>query len=67
MSLEDTADVLKNSNNGLHELNLKEKLMFKICEENGISYDDLIKVPLGKDLKRKYHDDITVLVLDLEK
>jgi len=41
--------------------------MMNICFENNISVDELNCIPLGRDLKRKYHDDVTVVVIDLEK
>jgi len=41
--------------------------MEKICKTNKIDLNMLNHIPLGKNLKRKYHDDITLLVIDLQK
>lgn len=55
MSLDDTAEVLGRDrlSNETIEMELKEKLMSLICEENGLTREDLDLIPLGKDLKRK--------------
>jgi len=46
---------------------LRNEFLDRVCKSNNLEKNQLFNMPLGKNNKRKIHDDITVLVIDLQK
>jgi hypothetical protein len=40
--------------------------MERVCKSSEMEYEEIAKVPLGK-LRRSLHDDISIIVVDLQK
>eukprot|EP00801_Mesodinium_rubrum_P003522 Mrub_03522.p1 GENE.Mrub_03522~~Mrub_03522.p1 ORF type:complete len:472 (-),score=58.50 Mrub_03522:23-1378(-) len=45
---------------------IKDELLRKVCLTNNLNIEKLNQIPLGKKYKRKYHDDITIMIIDLK-
>jgi len=55
--------------NNIKDLNsyLRAQIVNKVCDKHHLNMSQLNNMPLGRNYKRKYHDDITVIVVNLKK
>lgn len=68
MSINEIAKLLQNQQPDMDiGIFLKSELLRRVCDLHNLDSNQLSLMPLGRKLKRKYHDDITVLVIDLNK